>query len=620
MKTKLFSLLKLTFMFALAACVVTLTISKTSVHADTNKYLYGYGEDIELSYVNSVENYLYPESEKYYTVLNMSGSAKFVITEPTIVKTFVKWDASKVKSASVFYSWDEYGLNVIGKTLTLKASGDSLIHLLDAGTYYLNYSFVNAGKSDEFSIASAGICPIGQKTGSNERVAVSSFTNPNYIYSGMTAYGSLSVTAPIDYYRFNVTENGEGSFTYNFDTYTGLESTKGLITLYDSNKKMLTSKTFNSTKTEDNVLKYTFVPGEYYVTLNGAETSTTLIYNFLKEAEVEEQKRSVRDITVTYVDEIENALYPSTDKFDVAESLSGAKKITLKKPTIIKAYMTWDTTKIKTANTWLSRDADGIDKIGEDTPFRNSSSYMYHLLDPGTYYFNYEVSPVNNKVESATTGVCVLGQKISSTETNYVSSFTKATKMESGKKQKGFLSVAAPVDYYKIVLDESANVTFTFNFANSPISDIKKGTITLYSKSKEFILNRQFSTKGRAENKFVKFLKKGTYYVSMSGAETYTTLKYKAVPTEIKPSQVDHGKTVTISFTSKNSFTQILMVKGNVDSAFKANKEVFNKNLKTNTLLNGKSITVSENGTYTFRFEDVYGNLFLKKVTVKGCG
>lgn len=610
-------------MAALLALPASLSARTVDAHADTSTGMMD-GE-VKIEYVDSIDNMQYPSTDKYYALYGYHDHMTFTLTEPTMVKTFIKWNDSNVQSVKVSYTRDEKGLDVIGETKEFRDSGNFIIHALDAGTYYVHYEFKkNSGTDDQFWIASAGLCILGQKLESTEDNPISSFNKPNILADGSTMKGALTVTSPIDYYKITVPKEGTVKLTFNFETFRDFGSSYGgTVVLYDSDKTKLVSKNFSSYSSDDNYIEKELKSGYYYVEMSGMETGTSLTYKFTEKKAEQTEKDSTGTVKVEYVGSVDNAQYPATSKFKTSKTAKGSYKFTIKKktPTIVKAYVMWDKSVYTGTYAWLSRDAAGMDIIGKKEYLSESAPYLYHLLDPGTYYVNFEHMGGYDATGAEATGVAILGQKVKSSEKVYASSFSEPTTMKNKKKYKGFLSLTAPADYYKLKLTSASNVTFTFDFATLNGNAPYGGKFELYSGSQEFLYSKSFSTSGASDNKFEMHLKKGTYYIVLSGAETYTTVKYTAKSTDVKfKEKANDNGTVTLTYSCPVYFKEVFYRAGKYSKDSKEDYSVWSSWADGCTLLSGtKSVTVKKNGYYTFRMTDNLGNVYINTYKVTKC-
>jgi len=578
--------------------------------------------DRRIEIVDNIENVQIPKTTTVFVTKESTNTQYFSISGPTAVKVYFSWDTDFVTRMTVWISTDYSGMNIIGNKQYLTSPGQSFITMLDAGTYYLCYDASFTSKTD---YAFANYAIIGERITTTETVPQSSKSKPNELRLSTSTnrninYGFLSVTAPIDYYIFSVDTSSEVTFEFNFKEYNGISLNNAVIKVFNyETEAMLGSQKFNYTMPSANNLKINLEKGIYYVTLSGATTATTLSVTIkpIQNEQKDDSSEAIRDkatpIHVTYVDYIDNYQYPETDKFTTVSGIIGVKSFTLTKPTIIKVYMTWDTTAFRSATIWLSQDESGYDIIEAEKTLSKTTSYLFHLLDPGTYYINYKMTGTSNSAKSKT-GICLLGQKVSTNEgTNYASSYENPITLTQNKTYKGFLSVTAPVDYYKLTLDEKSMVTFTYDFAQLNGNSNSNATIRIFNKNNVLLKKQGYASDGADRNKLQMLLDKGTYYISMTGAETTTILKASTEPRTISAKKtIVKNKKVKISLSFAFNPAEIKVIKGYVYDEFINDSITWSKA----TTLNGKSYTVSETGYYTFRVKDVYGNYFLKRVNV----
>jgi len=578
--------------------------------------------DRRIEIVDNIENVQIPKTTTVFVTKESTNTQYFSISGPTAVKVYFSWDTDFVTRMTVWISTDYSGMNIIGNKQYLTSPGQSFITMLDAGTYYLCYDASFTSKTD---YAFANYAIIGERITTTETVPQSSKSKPNELRLSTSTnrninYGFLSVTAPIDYYIFSVDTSSEVTFEFNFKEYNGISLNNAVIKVFNyETEAMLGSQKFNYTMPSANNLKINLEKGIYYVTLSGATTATTLSVTIkpIQNEQKDDSSEAIRDkatpIHVTYVDYIDNYQYPETDKFTTVSGIIGVKSFTLTKPTIIKVCMTWDTTAFRSATIWLSQDESGYDIIEAEKTLSKTTSYLFHLLDPGTYYINYKMTGTSNSAKSKT-GICLLGQKVSTNEgTNYASSYENPITLTQNKTYKGFLSVTAPVDYYKLTLDEKSMVTFTYDFAQLNGNSNSNATIRIFNKNNVLLKKQGYASDGADRNKLQMLLDKGTYYISMTGAETTTILKASTEPRTISAKKtIVKNKKVKISLSFAFNPAEIKVIKGYVYDEFINDSITWSKA----TTLNGKSYTVSETGYYTFRVKDVYGNYFLKRVNV----
>ncbi len=578
--------------------------------------------DSNISIIDSIDNVQYPKTTTAYVVRDTTSTQTFSINTSTAVKMYFSWDTNTVSKMTVWIATDYSGINVIGQKYSLNSPGQSLVTMLDSGTYYLCYSPTLAQKND-YAVVNYAI--LGEKVVTTESVAQSSKTKPNELRISTSSntnlnYGFLSETSPIDYYTFGVSGSSDVNIDFNFKAYEGISLNYAILKIFNyETDALITSQKFNPSTAVSNTLKIKLDKGVYYVTMSGATTATTLSVTIglsnVDQSEDEEPEDTIRDpaspIGVTYVDFIQNFQYPETSKYTIVSGTVGVKSFNLTKPTILKIYMTWDTQAFRSATVWLSRDAGGYDIIEAEKTLSKTTSYLFHLLDPGRYYINYKMIGVNNSVKSET-GICVIGQTVTTNEgSNYASSYKNPLTLTPNKTYKGFLSVTAPVDYYKFTLDKKSMVTFTYDFEQ--ISNTNPGAmINIYNKNNVLLKKQNYSSMGADYNKIQLLLEKGTYYISMTGAETTTILKASTVSRMISIKKTDLNKKVNLSLTFDFDPAEMKVVKGYVYDDLVTDNFTWSKA----TTLNVKSYTVSSNGYYSFRIKDVNGNYFLKRIKI----
>lgn len=578
--------------------------------------------DSNITIVDSIDNIQYPQTASSVAAKDITATHLFSVNTSTAVKIYFSWDTNAASRMTVWIAADYNGINIIGQKHTLSSPGQSLTVMLDSGTYYLCYSAAMAQKNDYATIYYA---ILGEKVVTTESEARSSKARPNELKISTSSnknlnYGFLSETSPIDYYIFNLSASSEVTFDFNFRAYEGISLNSAILKIFDyETDALIASQKFNPYTASSNNLKIKLDKGAYYATMSGATTSTTLSVT-VDSSPAGYQNGSTqgvpRDpatpIDVTYVDYIENYQYPETDKYTTVSGVVGVKSFKLTKPTIIKIYMTWDTTAFRSATVWLSRDAGGYDIIEGEKTLSKTTSYLFHLLDPGRYYINYKMAGTSNSVKSET-GICVIGQKTATNEgTNYASSYSNPLTLTPNKIYKGFLSVTAPVDYYKFTLDEKSMVTFIYDFAQLDNNSNSQAKISIYNSNNVLIKKQNYSSSGADYNRIQLLLDKGTYYVSMTGAETTTILKASTESRAISVKKTSSKKKVKLTLSFEFDPAEIKVVKGYVYDDFAADYSTWSKA----AVIKSKSYTVSSNGYYTFRVKDTSGNYFIKRVNV----
>lgn len=579
--------------------------------------------DSNITIVDSIDNVQYPKTTTAYVSKNVTTTHMFSINTTTAVKMYFSWDTNMASKMTVWIAADYNGINVIGPKRTLNSPGQSLISMLDAGTYYLCYSASLAQKND---YANINYAILGEKVATTESVAQSSKTKPNELKITTSSntnlnYGFLSETSPTDYYIFSILAASDVTFDFNFKVYEGISLSSATLKIFNyETDALITSQKFNSTSAAANNLKIDLKEGVYYATMSGATTSTSLSMTIGAypngPSNGDGQGIPGRDpaspIDITYVDFIENFQYPETSKYTIVQGTIGVKSFVLKKPTILKIYMTWDTAAFRSATVWLSRDASGYDIINAEKSLSKTTSYLFHLLDPGTYYINYKMTGTSNSSKSET-GICVIGQKATTNEgTNFASSYNDPLTLTSNKIFKGFLSVTAPIDYYKFTLDERSMVKVIYDFTQLNSDSNTGAMISIYNSSNVLLKKQNYSSAGADRNTIQLLLEKGVYYMSMTGAETTTFLKVSTESRAISVKKTNSNKKVKLSLSFAFDPAEIKVVKGYVYDDFATDSDTWSRA----TLLKGKSYTVSNKGYYTFRVKDTNGNYYLNRVRI----
>ena len=291
--------------------------------------------------------------------------------------------------------------------------------------------------------------------------------------------------------------------------------------------------------------------------------------------------------------------------------------VKINQPTIVKSYMNWDSSYVG-ANLWYSRDKDGLDMIGEATSVTSKDSYLQYFLDPGTYYINYELksSGYNNDTVVSKSGICILGQKVKTTEDYLVSSFSKSNKMTNGKNEIGFLSITAPIDYYKFTIKTKSMVTIQFDFHLYEHVSVSEGRCKLMNRDRMMIYQQTYNTSGVEYNTFSKLLDPGTYYISMSGAQTTTSLKYKAISYKVTSTVTKVGDKYKVKLNIPYIVDVLMVRKGSISLSKLRDSSVWNSYDSNCRLLQGKSCYVDKPGYYTFLIRDTYGNYDYYKINI----
>ena len=330
-----------------------------------------------------------------------------------------------------------------------------------------------------------------------------------------------------------------------------------------------------------------------------------------------------KDIMPSYVTDLDNVLYPSTSQYYIYDGLRGSGRFEVTKPTIVKAYYTWDstgTTKIS-GQAWFSRDSQGIDIVGAASKLVNVSDSVTIFLDPGVYYVNHLFSAKQDKYSVYTrVGVALLAQDVGSAEAVYASSFTNPNPLTAGRSIRGFLSESSPSDYYKFQISEYSRVNISFNMESVSGINVGKGICTLYDGDNQKITGKTFNTGGKAQNQINVFLEPGTYYIELSGTVAPTNLKVDAVRYVVdytlskkKPTNKD----VTLYINTDFEADEILIYTGKVISANIKKSSIWNTRNDDCTDMTGGSIQIGKNGYYTIRVKDAEGNYIMRTIRIK---
>ncbi len=316
-------------------------------------------------YVPDIDNVLYPSTSQYYAIDGIKGTAKFEITEPTIVKAYFNWDMTTTKNISgmAWFSSDVNGLDIIGSSVKLSKVGDNTMVFLDPGVYYINHYF-NVKDSSTSSFLRVGVALLAENTRSTENLYVSSYYNPNNIKIDEPVRGFLSNSSPIDYYRFVLDEKSQVFIKYNFEQTDDEKVSSGVCTLYDSENQKLSSKNFNSSGADNNILKYMLEPGIYYISLSGAKCATSL--------EVESNSYEV-EITPSTTDVTnEDVTLTVSTGFEPEQILYVPKEIT--------------NVKIKDTTIWNTRSKTCFEVELNSFTVTENGTYTVRLRDENNYY------------------------------------------------------------------------------------------------------------------------------------------------------------------------------------------------------------------------------------------
>lgn len=330
------------------------------------------------------------------------------------------------------------------------------------------------------------------------------------------------------------------------------------------------------------------------------------------------------EMPINYTPSVDNLQYPQTDQFTALTGTSGVGMVVIKEPTIIKAYMNWNSSEANSPVIWFSRDIKGIDLVGAQVTLSSSKNYQVILLDTGTYYFNYTIKANNSYNSSSyiftTVGACLVGQYANSTERIYNSSKDSSNLITFNKMETGFLSITAPIDYYKFELNEKSIVTINFNFLELKDINLYGSACVLKNSMDANIVEQAYNSQGAQYNTITKVLEPGVYYITMKGTTTVTSLVVKKIPYVVKAavstSYFTKGN-VRIHLKVPFEYTEILVTKGKVSKAKITDYYTWSTyQSETTKSLTDSAYTVTANGTYTFRILDYMGNYSLYAVKI----
>ena len=259
--TKLF----ISMMLLVAAITLPSSDAKASV---------GYHTEVPLVTVKDIGNVPYPSTTPlYFFGKDFRNYSKFTITDPGEVKAYFTWGVStknkNKNKGTAWFSRDEYGYDIVGDMVELSRNENSLTAFLDDGTYYLNCVW-----ADETFEVGAALLYENAKT--EERVAVSSFDNSNFIELDKTMRGFLTHTAPNDYYIFSLEDRAMVEIKFSFDKSNAGSRDEGLATLYDKSHIELARKIYDRRSQGAESINILLEPGIYYVKLSGIYGVTTL--------------------------------------------------------------------------------------------------------------------------------------------------------------------------------------------------------------------------------------------------------------------------------------------------------------------------------------------------------
>jgi hypothetical protein len=353
-------------------------------------------------------------------------------------------------------------------------------------------------------------------------------------------------------------------------------------------------------------------------------TSLVIMYVMNSTITADAAISAYEEMPINYTSSVDNLQYPATNQFTVLTGISGVGKVVISKPTIIKAYMNWDSSEISETVIWFSQDIRGIDIIGTQVKLTHEKNYQLILLDKGTYYFNYSLkansSYINHNYYFTTVGVCLVGQGANSTERRYVSSKDYPNYIEFDKVETGFLSITAPIDYYKFTLTEQSIIDINFNFHDLKDINLYGSTCTLKNSMDANIVEKTYSSQGAEYNTITKILEPGSYYITMKGSTTITSLEVKKTSYVINSANSDYAYTnenVKITLKIPFEYKEILVTKGNIPKSKITDYYTWSTyQSDTTKSLSSRTYSVTENGTYTFRIQDYLGNYILHTVKI----
>ncbi len=329
-----------------------------------------------------------------------------------------------------------------------------------------------------------------------------------------------------------------------------------------------------------------------------------------------------KDIKVTTVLDVDNSMYPETDKYYVPTNTHQSTKFTITEPSVMKAYYTWDTGLINsvTGNIWISRDYQGIDVVGAKAAVANKApTSAVFFLDPGTYYLNHNLKIKIDKYETGEyIGLALLQQPVKTDEQSYVTSFESPNSLSKGKDLTGFLSDNSPYDYYYLSIDGYSRVDFDFNFRKEGGTNVAKGACALYDSNHRLIIKKTFNESNYTANTFSQYLEKGTYFVEMSGAVGPTYLRADVVSYDIRctKSETATKDDVKVKIAYAFDAAEVLVVPGTVVEAKKTDSNTWNVRNGAVDVTSTNSYVVSENGKFTVRIKDTSGKYYLKTFEV----
>ncbi len=232
----------------------------------------------QVNYVSSIDNVLYPSTSQFYTLIGSRGVAAFSIQEPTVIKGYLNWDTTLSNQATIWFSRDQSGIDLIDTTKSLNQKDNYKTVFLDPGTYYINYQMGNAAvnNSEELSSIRVGICVLGQLANSTEDIYASSYEFPNRLTLDKTQKGFLSTTSPVDYYQFQIRERSMVNVIFDFTSFADMSLGNASVSLRNVDNQLIKSQNYSSAGISANNFRVMLDKGTYYLEMKGATTTTTL--------------------------------------------------------------------------------------------------------------------------------------------------------------------------------------------------------------------------------------------------------------------------------------------------------------------------------------------------------
>ncbi len=328
-----------------------------------------------------------------------------------------------------------------------------------------------------------------------------------------------------------------------------------------------------------------------------------------------------KEIVAKSVLDVDNAVYPATDKYYVNTGSHESAKFMVAAPSVIKVYYTWDTGEITSVNgdTWISRDEEGVDVVGVKTKVSKAPTSAVFYLDPGVYYLNHKLTiKKGNEEFGDTIGIALLQHAVPGNEGAFVTSFESPNELVWNTDFTGFLSNNAPNDYYYLIVEEYSRVDFTFNFRKEGGAVVSKGTCSLYDINHRLLVKKTFNENNALQNQFSEYLEKGKYYIELGGATGPTYLRANVVPYAITCETVTKGYAGKVDVKVNFGFdaTEVLVLAGEISEARKNDNNTWNTRNGAVDITNKKVFSAENNDTYTVRVKDTAGKYYLAAFTV----